>query len=86
MTQPSRYRLEFAATIFVRECLRQYMRLHPGTPHADLPMKAFCDYPHREQQALMAAIAKAIEAGSGMDETYRQFLKEKLEPGQTDPA
>ena len=79
---PSKTRIEFATTIFVRECLRQFMRLHPDTKPSDLPMKALCEYPIREQQALMNAIEKAVEAASGMDDTYRTFIEQKLTAAQ----
>lgn len=74
----TRHRAEFAATIFVRECLRQYMKLHPGAEADDMPMKALCDYPQREQNALIAAVEKAIEAADGMNDAYRVFIESKL--------
>lgn len=80
--KPSKHRLEFATTIFVRECLRQYMKMHPGAAPEDLPMKSLCDYPPRQQQALTNAIEKAIEASIGMDDAYRQFIQLKLESNQ----
>lgn len=79
----SKHRAEFAATIFVRECLRQYLRLHPGTAPDQLPMGALCDYPAREQKALIAAVEKAVEAAAGMDDAYKQFLTQKLEDRQS---
>lgn len=72
-------RLEFAATIFIRECLRQYIRLHPGTKPEDLPMGALCEYNPREQKALIAALSKAIEAHGGMNDTFNQFLQNKID-------
>lgn len=80
---PSQHRIEFAATIFVRECLRQYLKLHPGTKPEDVPMRALCDYPKREQMALQRAVEKAIEASAGMDDAYRVFLQTKLERVQS---
>jgi hypothetical protein len=72
-------RAEFAATIFVRECLRQWVKMHNCSDPDQLPMKALCEYPHREQQAIIKAIEKAVEASTGMDEVYRVFLQAKID-------
>lgn len=74
-TPISELRLEFAATIFIRECLRQWHKMHPGESP---PMAILQEYPLRQQRALMKGIAKAIEASQGMNELYALFLKEKL--------
>jgi hypothetical protein len=79
----SPFRAEFAATIFVRECLRQWMKLHPGASLDDAPMKALCDYPQRERQAIIKAVEKAVEASTGMEDLYKLFLQDKLASGQS---
>jgi sulfur relay (sulfurtransferase) DsrC/TusE family protein len=73
------YRMEFAATIFIRECIRQYLKRHPRASLDEMPIKPLCEYAPADQQALIAAIAKATEASAGMNDLYRQFLTEKLE-------
>lgn len=78
----SSYRAEFAATIFIRECLRQWMKQNPGVDPSEAPMRALCDYAPREQKAIIAAVEKAVEAASGMDESYKTFLQMKLEDRQ----
>ena len=78
----SDYRLEFAATIFIRECLRQWHKMHPNT---EPPMKMLCDYPKREQLAIKRAVEKSFEAATGMDDLYRIFLEDKLKNTQEPP-
>jgi hypothetical protein len=79
-------RLEFAATVFVRECIRQYVRLHPKAKLEDMPVKALAEYPVRDQAALKKAIAVAIEASTGMNDQYRTFVEQKLELARSQPA
>lgn len=81
----NRHRLEFATTIFIRECIRQYMKLHPATPIEELPIKALVEYPPRQQAALMAAVGKAIEASNGMNDAYKVFIEQKLELAKAQP-
>lgn len=73
------HRLEFAATVFVRECLRQFVKLHPKSTLEEMPIKAFAEYHERDRKALMAAIEKAVEASAGMDDAYHVFLKQKID-------
>ncbi|NKX37309.1 hypothetical protein HGG70_05095 [Rhodobacteraceae bacterium R_SAG4] len=78
----SPYRAEFAATIFIRECLRQWLKQNPGVDPSDAPMKALCDYAPRDRQALINAVLKATEATTGMDDAYKVFIQMKLDETQ----
>lgn len=71
----SEYRAEFAATIFIRECLRQWRKMHPGQ---EPPMAALVEYPIAQQRAIIKAVTRAIEASDGMDEIYRIFIEDKI--------
>lgn len=72
-------RLEFMTEIFVRESIRQYLRLHPGIAVEDIPIKHLSSYPIREQKALIASVQKAFEASlPEMDEQYKTWITARL--------
>lgn len=75
----NQHRLEFAATVFIRECIRQYLKAHPKTQLSDMPIKALCEYSPRDQKALMVALEKAFEATDGLNDAYRVFIQNKLD-------
>lgn len=79
-------KVEFATTLFIRECIRQYVRLHPKAKLEDMPIKALCEYSPRDQAALMAAVKVAIEAGTGMNDQFRTFLEQKIALAQAQAA
>ncbi|MTH61139.1 hypothetical protein [Paracoccus litorisediminis] len=72
-------RLEFATTIFFRECARQYVRMYPGKyAVGDMPVQSLASYPPAHQKAVMAAMKAALGATTGLDELFQQFVKEKV--------
>lgn len=70
-------RIVFAADIFIREIKRQWMRQHPSANPADCPVGILEEYPPQQRIALVTAIGKAIEASTGMDETYLAWIQLK---------
>jgi hypothetical protein len=77
-------RIVFATDIFLREMKRQWQRLHPSANPVECPVQILDAYPHAQQIAMFRAVEKSIEASSGMNETYENWLK--LKTGQTASA
>lgn len=73
-------RAEFAATIFFRECARQYARLYPGRViNGEMPIQTLAAYPVPHQRIMVEAVKKAVEASTGMNELFERFVQEKRE-------
>ncbi|MDO8312155.1 MAG: hypothetical protein Q7T25_09460 [Sideroxyarcus sp.] len=78
MNQPEP-RMVFATDIFIREMKRQWIRQHSSVNPALCPVKPLESYPAQHRLALATAIAKAVEASTGMDEAYAAWIKSKTE-------
>ena len=77
----SNERAEFAAQMFFRECIRQYLRLHPQKyVEGEMPIQPLVTYSPQHQRAMIEAVKVAVEAatGTGMDDLFGKYLTDKL--------
>lgn len=73
-------RVEFATTIFFRECIRQYIKMYPGKYSAgEMPIQPLATYSPAHQRAMCEAVRVAVEAATGMDDLFATFLRQKQE-------
>ena len=71
-------RIAFATDVFIREMKRQWIRQHPSADPMSCPVQIIDHYHPMQQIALRAAIAKAAEAVTGLNDQYATWLNFKL--------